>query len=138
MSGLVRTSTGSSGLPQIQPCEYSGLAQIELICRGEMWLYEQSAILFPTCDPETKPHATTHPSLFLSGPPLLAWFSIVVEYFSLEPSSLKSDDAHLTFAMMPTLLHTVLPQAPPRRSPPSTTPLSTLMSPERFPRCNIH
>ena len=46
------------------------------------------------------PHPMTHPSLFCVTPPA-ARFPVVAGHFSLQTYPLKSDDAHLTFAMVP-------------------------------------
>lgn len=71
--------------------------------------------------------STTHPSHFLSDSSLPDRFSVVARHFSLDPSPLKPDDAYLTFVMTPSLLHIVLSNEPPRRSPPSTAWAAPLM-----------
>ena len=53
-------------------------------------------------------------------------FPAIAGHFSLEPSPLKPDNAHLTFVMSHSLLHIVFPHGPPR-SPPPTAPLSALI-----------
>ena len=55
--------------------------------------------------PDTKtPHHDASFS-FLSNHSRLLRLPAVAAHFSLEPFSLKLDDAHLTFAMVPSLLH---------------------------------
>ena len=68
------------------------------------------------------------PSLFQLDPPLPAWFPAIAGHFSLEPFNiLKPDDDHLTYGMVPSLLHTVHSHMPLRSSPPPTAPLSALI-----------
>ena len=54
-------------------------------------------------------------------------FPFSAGHFSLKPSPLKPDEAHITFVIVPSLLHTILPYGPLRMSPPPTNPLSALI-----------
>ena len=66
-----------------------------------------------------KTQPTTHHSLFLLNPSLPARFPAVAGHFSLEPSSLKSDDAHLTSPWCPPTFTLYIPHGPPRSPQPT-------------------
>lgn len=75
------------------------------------------------------PTQEPHPMMlsFPSDHPFPARFPVVAGDFSLESYPLKLYDAHLSLAMVPSLLDTILPHEPPRRNPPPTVPLSILI-----------
>jgi hypothetical protein len=106
--------------------------------------------------PTQKPHPTTNLFLFLSDPPFSTQFpAIAGSCWSL---SLQLDGTHLTFAMAPSLLHTILSdtltakeESPTNRPtlrpnflprvhswpPPPRAKKANPMSPMSLPRCNI-
>ena len=96
---------GPSRLPKIQPSGHSRLPQIQVMCGKKCGRPD-----YPPSYPTTN-NPTMHPSFFPSDPPIPARFRVV------EPCPLKPDDAHLTFFMALSLLHTVLFHGPPRRRP---------------------
>ena len=86
-----------SSLPKIQFSLQPGHPQIRIICGGEMPLSGSSIMLSSTRRPNRNPPHNA--SFFFLSDPLPAQFPATMGHTTLEPSSLKPDDAHLTFTV---------------------------------------
>ena len=93
----------------------------------KQWLYELSTMLPPTRRPNTKksPHNTSF--RFHTRPSPCRLFFCYNETFLTGACPLRPDESHRTFAMGPSILHSVLSHRQPRSSALSIAPLSALI-----------